>query len=227
MESKNILSQCLGWGLAIFFSGILNAFLFGIMPGMIQQKPQRPDDLENIRAVQVLRIKHTEPVPRKKESPKPREPEKKMVETKTIPVPCKIKPLAIKPSLAFELNPHLPQAMGTLEIPPMAQFSINAPAFKGVFLASELDSPLTPLAKVPPIYPLGAARRGIQGWVKVQFVVNTAGGVENPEIVEADPDQIFDASVINCVAQWKFKPGTMEGVAVSTLAQTTIKFQLE
>ena len=52
-------------------------------------------------------------------------------------------------------------------------------------------------------------------------------GDENPEIVEADPDQIFDASVINCVAQWKFKPGTMEGVAVSTLAQTTIKFKLE
>jgi len=109
----------------------------------------------------------------------------------------------------------------------MDKFSITAPPFTGVFLASELDSPLTPLAKIPPIYPLRAARRGIQGWVRVQFVVNTSGGVENPEILEADPDQIFDASVINCVAQWKFKPGTMEGVAVSTLAQTTIKFQLE
>lgn len=117
--------------------------------------------------------------------------------------------------------------MCALSLPPMAQGNINAPAFTGVFMASELDSPLTPLAKVPPIYPLRASRRGIQGWVRVQFVVNTAGEVENPEILEADPDQIFDSSVINCVAQWKFKPGTMEGVAVSTLAQTTIKFQLE
>ncbi|MBU3951966.1 MAG: energy transducer TonB, partial [Proteobacteria bacterium] len=137
----------------------------------------------------------------------------------------KAPPLALSPSLAFELNSRLPQS--TLNLPPMDKFSITAPPFTGVFLASELDSPLTPLAKIPPIYPLRAARRGIQGWVRVQFVVNTSGGVENPEILEADPDQIFDASVINCVAQWKFKPGTMEGVAVSTLAQTTIKFQLE
>lgn len=227
MESKNILSRCIGWGLALFFSGILNVFLFGIMPGLIQQKPQKSDDLEEIRAIQVVRIKHTESAPRKKEAPNLTEPEKKRLETKQIALAPTIKPLATPPRLAFELNSRLPKSLCALSLPPMAQYNIDAPAFTGVFLASELDSPLTPLAKVPPIYPLRAARRGIQGWVKVQFVVNTAGEVENPEIVEADPDQIFDASVIHCVAQWKFKPGTMEGVAVSTLAQTTIKFQLE
>jgi len=225
VESKNILSKCIGWGLALFLSGILNIFLFGIMPGLIQQKPQRPDDLEEIRPIQVVRIKHIESVPRKKETPKPREPEKKKLEKNQMALAPRTTPLASPPRLAFELNARLPQS--TLNLPPMDRFSMTAPAFAGVFLASELDSPLTPLAKVPPIYPLRASRRGIQGWVKVQFVVNTEGGVENPEILEAVPDQIFDASVINCVAQWKFKPGTMEGVAVATLAQTTIKFQLE
>lgn len=88
----------MGWGLALVLSGILNAFLFGIMPGLIQQKPQRPDEMEEIRAVQVVRIKHTESVPRKKETSKPKEPEKKRIETKQIALAPKTPPLATPPA---------------------------------------------------------------------------------------------------------------------------------
>ena len=227
MNKNQTLYHCLGWGMAIIFSAILNVFLFGIMPGMIQQVPQRPDDLENIRAIQVIRIKRPESPVRKKQHQKLVQQKQKPKQIKDNVKVYKQKPRIQKPRLEFELNSKLPTAVDSLEMPPPEHFSLTAPSLKGLYFASELDSPLTPLAKIPPIYPLRASRRGIEGWVKVNFVVNTSGFVENLEIVGSKPAKIFDKSVINCVAQWKFKPGTVEGIPVSTQAETVIKFQLE
>lgn len=217
----------LGWGLAIAFSAVLNAALFCIMPGMIQHMPATQNNLENIRSIQLVRIKRPEPPPRKKERPKPEKQEKKQVQSKKLAKVFTPTPMVMKPALPFELNSKLPRAVDSLVMPDLAHFSLNPPAFKGQYLAGELDSPLTPLAKVPPIYPIRASRRGIEGWVKIQFVVNKSGGVENLKVIEAQPENIFNKSVINCLARWKFKPGTVQGIAVSTLAETTINFQLD
>ena len=59
------------------------------------------------------------------------------------------------------------------------------------------------------------------------FRSNTQGRVEQLKVIESDPDGVFDKSVINCVSQWKFKPGTVEGEPVNTMAETTIRFELE
>jgi len=216
-----------GWGLAIAFSAVLNASLFSIMPGMIQHNPKTRNNLENIRAIQLVRIKKPETPPRKKQQPKPEKLEKKQVQSKKTTKVFTPKPMAVKPALPFELNSKLPRALDSLVMPGLVHFSLNPPAFKEQYFADELDSPLTPLAKVPPIYPIRASRRGIEGWVKVQFVVNKFGGVENLKVIEAQPEKIFDKSVVNCLAQWKLKTGTVQGIAVSTLAETVINFQLE
>lgn len=221
------LKNMTGWGLAILFSTLLNVFLFGIMPGMIQKVPQKPDDLENIRAIQVVRIKRPESPVRKKDLPEPKQEKKKPNEIKNQEMISKPKPLTLKPRLPFELNPKLPGTVNSLVLPPLEHFTLNAPTLKGQYLASELDSPLIPLAKIPPIYPLRASRRDIEGWVKIKFIVTTSGFVKDLEIVESKPAGVFDKSVINCVAQWKFKPGTVEGNPVPVLAQTTIKFKLD
>ncbi|MCP3873651.1 MAG: TonB family protein, partial [Desulfobacteraceae bacterium] len=47
------------------------------------------------------------------------------------------------------------------------------------------------------------------------------------EVIRAQPDKIFNKSVLSCVSQWKFKPGTVEGIPVATRARTTIHFKLE
>jgi protein TonB len=216
-----------GWGLAIAFSTVVNASLFSIMPGMIHHNPESKIDLENIRAIQLVRIKKPETPPRKKQRPKPEKQEKKQVQSKKTAKVFTPRPMAVKPALPFELNSKLPEAVDSLMMPGLAHFSLNPPAFKGQYLAGELDSPLTPLAKVRPIYPVRASRRGIEGWVKIQFIVNTFGGVENIKVIEAQPEGVFDKSVINCLARWKFKPVTVQGIAVSTLAETVINFQLD
>ena len=218
----------MGWMLAIGFSAALNLTLFGLMPGLIHMIPQDQQDLEDIKAIQVIRVKHRETPPRKKELKKPK-PKKEPIRRKTVTPTRTVqqKSMQLKPRLPFQLNPKLPVTANSLIMPPMENFSLTAPALKGLYEMGELDSPLTPLAKIPPIYPMRAMRRSIEGWVKIRFLVNTKGLVEQLKVLEAKPEGIFEKSVVNCVSQWKFKPGTVEGVAVNTMAETTIRFELE
>ena len=219
--------SCFGWCLAIALSALLNIALFGLMPGLIELAPKDQTDLEDLKAIQVIRMKHKETPPRKKEHQKPK-PKEKPKELKTTPTKIvRQKPVRLKPRLPFELNPRLPAAPGSLIMPPMETFSLDGPTLKGLYEMGELDSPLTPIAKIPPMYPIRAMRRGIEGWVKVRFMVDNKGQVQKPRIMAADPEQIFEKSVINCVSKWKFKPGTVEGVPVNTMVETTIRFELE
>ncbi len=223
----NRVFSLMGWGGAICLSLGLNLFLFGIMPDLIRTIPEQPEDLDNVRAIQVVRVKRPKTPPKKKEDVKPPKP----METPT-PVlqPAKMsapKPDRIKPRLPFELTSSLPTISSSLEMPPLSNFSMKAPIPKGLYMSSELDGPLTAMAKVPPVYPMRAARLGLEGWVKIGFVVTREGLVENIKILEADPEGVFENAVVNCVSQWRFRPGTVVGVAVPAQARTTIRFQLE
>ncbi|NOX34329.1 MAG: energy transducer TonB [Deltaproteobacteria bacterium] len=216
-----------GWTFALFGSVVLNVSLFGLMPGLIQRIPDRPDTLKDIEQIRVIRIKRPEPVARKQrpEKIKPARPEKKPAGSHMrSPAP---RPVTLKPHLAFQLNPKLPAAPMDLVMPGLEHFSMDAPVLKAHYSMGELDSPLIPLVKIPPIYPIRASRRGVGGFVTVQFLVTKNGKVEHIKILKARPENIFNQNVIHCVSQWKFKPGTVEGIPVATLARTTIRFKLE
>ncbi len=225
MLKTQTIYNFLGWGAAIICSAMLNLFLFGIMPGMIQKVPDKFNDMENIRAIQVVRIKHPDTDVRKKEHKRKKLEKQKPKHIKNKVKVYKQRPVKLKPRLPFELNNKLPLSTNDLKMPPMESFDLKGQS--GLFFEKDLDSSLVPLAKIPPIYPLRAARRGIEGWVKIRFVVNAQGFVENLEIIGSHPHKIFDKSVINCVSRWKFKPGTVDGIPVATMAETTIKFKLE
>ncbi|MGM0404242.1 MAG: energy transducer TonB, partial [Thermodesulfobacteriota bacterium] len=87
--------------------------------------------------------------------------------------------------------------------------------------------PLTAVSRMPPVYPMNAKRRNIEGWVRVRFIVDKEGTVEDIEILEEKPPGVFDRAVIDCVSGWRFNPGTVGGVPVRTVAETTIRFELD
>jgi periplasmic protein TonB len=216
-----------GWILAVMLAAALNLFLFAVMPEMIRAVPENLERQEPVQAIQVVRVKRPEPPPQKEKPPEP-EPPKPRETAAPEPVQKQMpKPPAPKPSLPFALNPKLPPMSHSLEMPPLESFAMNAPRLKDRYLAHELDAGLIPLAKVAPVYPLHAARRGIEGKVRVQFLVTAEGMVQDIKILDAKPEKVFDQSVIDCVSRWRFQPGRVQGIPVATLAQTTIKFQLE
>lgn len=214
-----------GWAVAIACSFFLNAMLFGLMPGLIQKGSGLAESMEDIRQVNVVRVRKPEPMPRKKELEKlKKKPLKQIAKSRTL---VKQKPADLKPRLDFKLNPRLPAAPLDLAMPAVETFSMDVSLLKGHFTVGELDAPLTALVKIPPVYPGRAKRRGIQGSVTVEFLVTSQGLVDQVKVIKAEPEKIFNRSVINCVSRWKFRPGTVEGIPVPTLARTTIRFELE
>ncbi len=215
------------WTGSIILAVVLNTALFSLMPRLIQSDHKQPKEYDKIQTVNFIRIKPKEipPKPReKKKDPEIKRPEKQnIVKTATSPPQLSFK----KPDLPFELNPRLPIGAIQLPAPDIQSFSIAGPDLKDFYNVGEIDSPLTPIVQMRPIYPMMAKRQGIEGWVKVGFLVTETGHVEKVSILDAQPRNIFDHAVIQCVNAWRFKPGTLEEIPVNVWAETVIRFELE
>ena len=89
-----------------------------------------------------------------------------------------------------------------------------------------IDSNVVPSLRIPPNYPNRALRSGIEGIVTVEFTITTDGSVKDAEIIEAEPPNIFDKSVLRAIAKWKFNPDIVDGQPVEKRARQDIKFTL-
>lgn len=199
----------------------LNLALFLMMPYLMDRGPSEPTVGILLPQVNVLRFKRQE-ADKAPDTVKTPEPEKN--ELVDPPKTDAIRPLMKKPVLPFEINTRLPDGPGTLSLP-APEFDTDG--LDSAFTVGELDSPLTVLVRIPPEYPVSAKHKGIEGWVRVRFLVNEDGTVSNVVVMAGDPPEIFDQSVIRCVTGWRFQAGTVEGVPVTTRAETTIWFDLE
>lgn len=88
------------------------------------------------------------------------------------------------------------------------------------------DSEVIPLNEVLPEYPDSARRRGIEGHVRLGFTINAQGRVENIEVLEASPSNVFNLSARRAAARWRFTPSRENGVPVPRRAEKTIEFKL-
>jgi len=215
------------WVTSLFLSVLFNGVLFYMMPSLVRYSPVKKEFSEPITPVNVIRFKREDsPVHRKEKKVKRIIPQKKAL--KTISKKIFISPsIRQNLSLPFEINPKLPPLSGGPKVDAVCNLSLGLPHIKGVYGIGEIDHPLTPLVRIPPLYPMHARRRGIEGWVRVRFIVNEEGMVTDPVIVESHPKGIFEDSVLRCVTKWRFIPGTIEGIKVKTLVETTIRFVLK
>jgi protein TonB len=88
-------------------------------------------------------------------------------------------------------------------------------------------SSVVPLFRVPPKYPPYAASQHIEGWVKVEFTVQTDGSVDDAVVVSSEPDDIFDDAALTAINKWEFKEKIVNGVAVTQRAVQKLQFKLE
>jgi protein TonB len=95
---------------------------------------------------------------------------------------------------------------------------------------SATDGDYLPLVAIAPQYPTRAAQRGIQGWCLVSFTVDGLGNVveETIEVVDAEPQSIFDRSSERAAARFKFQPRVIDGVGVDVAGvQYLFRYELE
>ena len=208
--------------LVVLIALFINLGLFNLMPYLLQGTDDKPSMEQVISKINVIRLKQPESEV-KPRTEKPPEPPPKP----TTPKPPSAKPAQTTLTLPFSIYPRLPAGPDTLSLPDLPTATINTVGLQDIFSLGDLDAPLMVLTRIPPVYPLNAKHRGREGWVRVRFIVHEDGHVGNVKVVESEPRDIFDASVIRSVSGWRFKAGTISGHAVKAWAETTVRFKLD
>lgn len=83
--------------------------------------------------------------------------------------------------------------------------------------------PPVPVRTVAPEYPTAQLRAKVSGLVTVRCTIDTHGDVVGTEVMKVS-DPAFERPAIVALQKWKFKPGTLDGVAVATKALIPVKF---
>jgi protein TonB len=169
----------------------------------------------------------TPPEPQKPEPPK-KEPVKQLIKKK-IPVIAKQAVLPKqadlpKPQPVDDEQPWLPNTAPAAPVSVPQPVSPPAPAV--VNSEPKASSGVVELECIAPKYPARAANRHIEGWVKIEITITTSGNVENAQVVEAEPAEIFDEAALSAINKCRFKEKIVDGVAVEQRAFKTFRFNL-
>jgi len=76
-------------------------------------------------------------------------------------------------------------------------------------LALAAEGLLIPENNPQPIYPKRLSRAGVEGEVRVSFIVKADGSVSAIDIVQSDHPDLAEA-VKDAITQWRFRPWTIE-----------------
>lgn len=110
----------------------------------------------------------------------------------------------------------------------LGQMKISKDVAVGGFNLSSADGEYLPIVKVSPIYPARAQSQGIEGWVLLKFTVTESGSVQDPVVIEAEPQGIFDDAAKRAVLKFKYKPRVVDGRPISVPnVQQLITFKID
>jgi protein TonB len=165
------------------------------------------------------------PAPAKPKPLPPKKPPAKKVVKKTVPVikkPAELpKP---QPVIEEKQSSETPVKPAVSEAKPVSKAVDNTA--KERTSAKTVVSGVVPLVRVPPKYPMRALNRHIEGWVKIEFTISTAGTVTDTTIVASQPTETFDDEALKAIKKWRFKEKIVNGTAVEQRAVQTLQFKL-
>lgn len=167
-----------------------------------------------LQPIQFIRIKRKESVETKK---------------RKAAKPAQIKPPTPRTIHSTQIKIKAPkgEALPPLRIPAMGGTNLSTGLINLSLGGIAVDEEIIPLFRVPPIYPHRAAKRGVEGWVKVGFTITTTGTVKNPHVIEASPKGMFDSSALRAISRWKFKPKIVGGTVVEREGTQSLTFSIE
>ncbi len=95
------------------------------------------------------------------------------------------------------------------------------------YTSDEVDDPVQPISGPTPNYPPVMKDVGIEGVVRLRFVVSAAGRVEGGSVqVISSTNKAFEQPAIDAIKRWTFKPARVRGAAVRQLVEQNIRFSL-
>ena len=205
---------------------ILNIAIFILIQRLVSKEHDFDINLIDINFLDFTRvIEKPIPPPEKIEDIEP-PPEEEDPPPPEMPTPEVERPQQMDIELS---TPEIDVPMSMAGEPYLGEFSDGSGNMGGLGRPGKpnIDSNVVPSLRIPPNYPNRALRSGIEGIVTVEFTITTDGSVKDAEIIEAEPPNIFDKSVLRAIAKWKFNPDMVDGQPVEKRARQDIKFTLK
>ena len=113
-------------------------------------------------------------------------------------------------------EPVIPKIGSTDEVIKIT--STHGPKTKGEltngFLQPQFNTELAAIVEIQPDYPRAAIRKGIEGYVLVQFTVTRSGATADIKVIDAYPADTFNRSAIRAAGKSRFKPKIVNGSPV-------------
>ena len=88
-------------------------------------------------------------------------------------------------------------------------------------------STLTRIRYVAPKFPDIARAHNIDGWVDLQFLVDTDGAVTDVKVVGAQPVGIFEQVALDAVHHWRYLPQMHDGKPLGQRARVRLRFTVQ
>jgi periplasmic protein TonB len=189
---------------------------------LIKFKPKPKEKGQEMPTIELIEMPRIEPDEPDKPQDAPEEAKLDFVPPTQIDTPQ----VVTDNSFVQQMQPPPPDSMklntSALNIP-----TTDSSTFRGmeVFDISKLDQIPQARFRTPPTYPFEMRRAGIAGEVIVDFLVDTAGDVQNAYAIKSTQRE-FEAAAVQAVSKWKFKPGRRAGQDVVTHMQVPIVFTL-
>ena len=220
--------SCVQGGNRRWLTGILgalgiNLFLLLAIPLFFQPR-KMTRKVPSLNPVFVWQVEH----PKAEPKPTPRREKEDLVKKAAILPPVQLESLPLPRTKALPvMELPLPDFKISPQIAGLEALSPLLPVAKPFYQTGELDQQPLPLATPAPLYPPRARIRGIEGKVRIRFLVDQQGLVKRIKIIRAEPEGYFEQAVRTTLANWHFRPGTVANHKVVTEVETTIVFKLD
>lgn len=63
-----------------------------------------------------------------------------------------------------------------------------------------------PIIRIEPKYPVEAAKNRVEGFVQLEFSIDSAGKTQNIRVLHAEPKDVFENESIRALSQWTYTP---------------------
>lgn len=212
------MSALMRFGAASGIGLLLTAAVFLLLERLVNPDHHSLTSSPSLPLVELVRVRE-EPQLQRKERVKPKKPkpEKQPPKPKIrIPAP-KVK--------------AMPQQIQT----PKLDFPLDLSATNGLndALVSAggdgrvVNANVMPLVHIEPVYPKRAKMLHKEGYVILEYRITRQGTVADIEVMESEPEGLFESAARKALSKWKFRPKMDAGRAVEQWARVRINFDLE
>ncbi|MGY5729874.1 energy transducer TonB [Vibrio chemaguriensis] len=199
--------------LALPASLLISVSLFSFMAWMVDKGNQRaPEASEAVRFDMVMVENEADVQRRQRSVPEQPEPPQAPEPMDLSQADTQMEPMSqMTPVSALGLNTAL------------EGIAISAPNLKGTMG----DQQALPLYRVDPRYPSKALKRRVEGYVIMRFTIDATGRPKDIEVIEAEPQRMFEREAIRALKKWKYQPKVEDGVSIEQFGQTAkVEFKL-